>query len=175
MKCSQTQLFQGVFSVLPFFSTTQCSRTQSFSQTTPQKLKQQCPEPCSTPGTSLSLPTAFQVQESRWLCFLFPSLHSPILAAEMLLTRKNNKPHRGGGLSNTQPGQANLEPVGKSIPGQRPYFPAVFSPNPSRDALSPVAHPRCLVPFQHGGDGPVQHLFATVLKWSGKKGITHMR
>lgn len=149
MKCSQTQLFQGVFSALPFFSTTQCSRTQSFSQTTPQKLKQQRPKPCSTPGTSLSLPTAFQVQESRWLYFLFPSLHSPILAAEMLLTRKKKKntPQRWGVVKySARPSEPGAG--GKKYPQAETIFPCSFltkpfpgCPQPRRSPALPGASP----------------------------------
>lgn len=56
-------------------------------------------------------------------------------------------------------------------------FPCILSQSPSQDVPSPGAHPRCQVPLQHSRDGPLQHLFATILKWNGKEGITlgHMK
>lgn len=51
-------------------------------------------------------------------------------------------------------------------------FPCILSQSPSQDVPSPVTHPCCQVPLQHGRDGPLQHLFATTLKWNGKEGIT---
>lgn len=59
-------------------------------------------------------------------------------------------------------------------------FPCILSqredvPSPgchTQDVPSPVAHLCCQVPLQHGRDGPLQHLFATTLKWNGKQGIT---
>lgn len=48
----------------------------------------------------------------------------------------------------------------------------ILSQSPSQDVPSPVAHPCCQAPLQHDSDGLLQHLFATILKWNGKEGIT---
>lgn len=56
-------------------------------------------------------------------------------------------------------------------------FPCILSWSSSQDVPTPVAHLCCQGPLQHGRDGPLQHLFATILKWNGKEGITlgHMK
>lgn len=98
-------------------------------------------------------------------------MHFPTLAAELLLVRKKTT-HRAAECQILSQAKQTWSWHVKTIPGQRPYFP-VFSPKPSWDAPSPITHLCCQVPRQHGGDGPLQHLFATVLKHSRKEGITH--
>lgn len=79
-------------------------------------------------------------------------------------------------MTNIQPSQVNLEAGRKKYPWQRP-FPSILSWSPSQDVPTPVPHLCCQAPLQHGRNGPLQHLFATILKWNGKKRITlgHMK
>lgn len=82
-------------------------------------------------------------------------------------------------MANIQPSQVNLELAGKNIHGRDPVSLHSLTergcPQPWMSysgCPQPCAHLCCQVPLQHGRDGPLQHLFATTLKWNGKQGIT---
>lgn len=83
MKHSQPQLFQ-VFSLLPFFPTTQCFHTSIFSQTTPRGSNNSDLSPKAPLESSLAFPE-FSKCFPACSC-IFSLMPFPILAAEMLLT-----------------------------------------------------------------------------------------
>lgn len=83
MKHSQPQLFQ-VFSLLPFFPTTQCFHTSIFSQTTPRGSNNSDLSPKAPLESSIAFPE-FSKCFPACSC-IFSLMPFPILAAEMLLT-----------------------------------------------------------------------------------------